>query len=305
MKPMFECLRCLLTVRLREVENSYLSEVEKLAVSKELLELVRGVFDYSTDLTQIATLLFNFVVSKAPGVREYYTKIRKIANEKTLETVHTHVNHAEKLSGFQKFRYLVKLSAIGNLIDYGVAGYTAMEPQYITPSYVENYEFCIDCTRDFYELVLSGGRRIVWLFDNCGEVIYDLLLISELRKLGNSIMGFVKENPGFQNDVTIEDAVSLKLERALDGIVAYGFASTIHLDKINVDAKRALEEADLVVAKGMSHFEYLIDVDLGKPITFILIPKCIPVAMKAGGAGCYGKIVVLLRNDLSKSTPRA
>ncbi len=285
-----------MSTRLKEIENSGADEELKLEAAKRMLSAIVQSFSYETELTELATNLYNTLIESLPSVTEYYSRVKKALNSLALEALKIHEEHAQKLEGLARFRYLVKLSAIGNLIDLGVAGHESVNPLELLPSVVERYEYCVDDTEKFYNLVLKGGRKVLWLFDNAGEAVYDTLLIREIKKLGNAVYGLVKDEPGFQNDVTISDVQYIGLDKLLDHVLTYGCkCSTIHLNKIGSEARKAVEEADLIVSKGMSHYEYLSELELGKPVIFILIPKCVPVAKNISSPECRGKIVVLSR----------
>jgi uncharacterized protein with ATP-grasp and redox domains len=293
MKPEPECLRCILSVRLREIESTSIPDKLKIQVAKELLKLLIEEFSLDKELTQLATITFRYVILKLPEVITYYEKIKSISNLQALRDLHVHEEYSARLiNNYERFRYLVKLSGIANIIDYGVAEHSANIVS-IDPLKVEKAELFIDHAREFYEVVRKGGLNVLWLFDNAGESIYDMLLIREIRYMGNSVYGFVKEDPGFQNDVTIYDAVSSGLTSALDGVVAYQ-GSTIHIENLSEEALKSIEKADLIVAKGMSHYEYLSEQFLDKPVVFILVAKCDPVASTIG-AGSRGKIICLFR----------
>lgn len=297
MKPAPECIRCLLTIRLRELEQSGIDDQSKLEAALELVQLVSNMVKSGEELTVIASRAFDLVTKKAPDVAGYYAILKRSTNERVQAFLEDHKKNIEKLQGYARFEYLVKLSAIGNLIDYGVAGHSVLEPSSITPDLVYNYDYCLNNTRELYDLVSRGGRKVLWLFDNSGEALYDILLISEIKRMDNTVWGLVKDEPGFQNDVTTFDAMTIGLSRVLDAIESYGYSgSTIHVEQISSKARQMLMNADLVIAKGMSHYEYLSELDLGKPVVFILIPKCRPVARNVRrDLDCLGKIVVKVK----------
>ena len=294
MKPEIECLRCILSVRLREIEQANLSKEEKLHLAKMLISKMLEEFNWDVELTRLASELFNYVVKSAPGVVEYYRSIKRASNRIALENISVHRDYALKLKGFERFHYLVKLSAVANLIDYGVADHKPLQDT-LTPDVVEKREVARDDSLDFYNTVVRGGLKLVWLFDNSGEAVYDTLLIEELRKMSNKVYGLVKEEPGFQNDISLVDAEEMGLSNVLDGVISYGcHCSTIHLEHISREVRDLINSSDIVVAKGMSHFEYLSEVELGKPTLFVLVPKCDPVARRIGGDS-RGKIVIYFK----------
>ncbi|MCC6040894.1 MAG: hypothetical protein LM557_01820, partial [Desulfurococcaceae archaeon] len=74
MRPRFECLKCILTVRLREIENTNASAEAKIRATKELLKLLVNEFSLNAELTRLATNTFKLVVSMLPEVTDYYSK---------------------------------------------------------------------------------------------------------------------------------------------------------------------------------------------------------------------------------------
>lgn len=294
MRPDIECLRCIISTRLREIEQSNLSKEEKLKISKEVVEEIVKQFNWDVELTELASEAFKHLVSRAPQVADYYRSSKRFLNATALKNLEMHEEYISNLHGYDRFKYLVKLSAIGNLLDYGVADHKPLD-KLVTPSMVEDYEVAIDDSHKLYSVLKNGGLKITWLFDNAGEAAYDILLISEIRKMKNIIYGLVKNEPGFQNDVSAEDAEFLNLRAYLEDVKTYGCnCSTIHLDHIGNEARSLIEKSDIIIAKGMSHFEYLSEVSMSKPVCFILIPKCDPVARRIR-ENSRGKVVVILK----------
>ena len=79
--------------------------------------------------------------------------------------------------------------------------------------------------------------------------------------------------------------MELKLHDSFDDLVETGSdAASIFMNELGKEAKDTLKTADLVIAKGMAHYEYLSDKLnlLGKPVLFLLRAKCRPVASSLG-----------------------
>ncbi len=277
MKPHRECPLCIVSVRLNEVASAQISDSKVIEASSLVLEESAKAFRSENELTRIASSIYAKLVSKYPEVIEYYrdAKRRSIDNAKAqLASIKPALNG---LSGFDLFKAAVRVSIAGNLLDMGVASHKP--PSELPLNSIMSIPFSIDHTGELYSMLSNGGLRILWLFDNAGEAVFDIILIDLIRGMGNTITGVAKAEPGFQNDLTISDAEYAGLSNHLDELVSTGYAgSSIHLDKVNGEFLGKLKASDLVVAKGMAHFEYLSEVDLGKPIAFLLVPKCEPVA---------------------------
>lgn len=299
MKPSPECLRCILNTRLREIEYSSLSPFEKVVLGKNILStLIRDFSLDSAELTHLASRLFELVAESAPDVLDYYRLVKAKSMQRALSIAGVHQEYIKGKNELEQLRYLLKLSALGNLIDYGVAEHDFNEE--ITSQIVEGAEVAIDDTLLFYELVRNGGVRIMYLLDNAGEAVYDSLVASYLRSRGNIVIGVVKDEPGFQNDVTLGDLISVGLDRFFDNVVTPGcnrICSSIHLDAVGKEFLDMLNSMDIVVAKGMAHFEYLSETSIGKPVLHVLIPKCAPVARALGSHLYKGKPVIYLRRN--------
>ncbi len=129
-----------------------------------------------------------------------------------------------------------------------------------------------------YEKLVSRLReaeRLVYLTDNCGEVVMDKLLIEYLCEAYPtlSITVIVRGKP-ILNDATREDAVEIGLDRIpsvhlLDN--GDGLAGTA-LHRISSEALAAINSADLILAKGQGNYETL--ADCGLPICYAFLCKC-------------------------------
>ena len=128
---------------------------------------------------------------------------------------------------------------------------------------------------------MDEAKSILWVFDNCGEAVFDRLLIEPYRE---KITLAVRGKPAF-NDLT-------RAELAESGYPA-GFAAGGVVSNDDgvpgvVDAtcggafRAAFASADLIVAKGQANFETMSD-RTDKPIAFLFLAKC-PVVCREVGA---------------------
>ena len=121
--------------------------------------------------------------------------------------------------------------------------------------------------------------RILFLFDNAGEIGFDSLLIEQLKAMGSGIMLVVKEEPFFE-DATLRDAIYFGLDKLSDRILS---VKTLFIPGENTSVlDEAYKESDLVIAKGTFNFESLYGEDPGKPVIYILKSKCGPLSRKSG-----------------------
>ncbi len=285
------CIQCILQVRLREINSAVADRDRAIELSLKVVEHALKLFRDGCELTRIASSTYSLIAKASPEVVNYYRAAKMDSIAYSWSIIRDLDRYVGDLRGFELFKALTKISIAGNAIDMGVFGH---EFRGISLEDVISRELAIDHTVDFYRHVKTGGRKIIWLFDNAGEAVFDLPLIDELRRLGNRVVGLVKEEPGFQNDLSINDLNGSRIVDHLDEVILTGYSgATIHLNEISSEARRALGESSIVVAKGMSHYEYLIDVNLGIPVLHLLIPKCDVIARTIGVP--KGSFVALLK----------
>lgn len=120
---------------------------------------------------------------------------------------------------------------------------------------------------------LKHGEYLVYLTDNCGEVVLDKLVIKLLKeqypKLRIEVL--VRGIP-VTNDVDIEDAEYVGLTKL---VPVFGNGSGIagtELSKISREAREKLERADVIIAKGQGNFETIHTCGLN--IYYLFLCKC-------------------------------
>ena len=120
---------------------------------------------------------------------------------------------------------------------------------------------------------LKHGEYLVYLTDNCGEVVLDKLVIKLLKeqypKLRIEVL--VRGIP-VTNDADMEDAEYVGLTKL---VPVFGNGSGIagtELSKISQEAREKLERADVIIAKGQGNFETIHTCGLN--IYYLFLCKC-------------------------------
>ncbi len=189
------------------------------------------------------------------------------------------------------FRDYVLASVIANTFDYGVKGHTVEE----NFSVFFLREFARGLTVDHTDKIASLCSRVVYLSDNCGEIVLDRLLIEYLKGLGSHVTLAVKESP-ILNDATLKDARDLGLDTIADQLTTTGGGAEIGICReiIPDDLRQAISRCTIIIAKGMANFESLSDMDNLPPVAYLLAAKCKPVADELGVP--VGSKIAMLRS---------
>ncbi|TAJ44904.1 damage-control phosphatase ARMT1 family protein [Methanofollis fontis] len=185
----------------------------------------------------------------------------------------------------------VLAAVLGNTFDYGVASH------HVTRDYLSFFSagrrqgLAIDDT----DRVLPLCRRVVYIADNCGEIVFDRLLIRYLKSMGSDVTFVVRGAP-ILNDATIADALALGLDAVADRLTTTTRGERelgVNLDLIPEDLADALERCTLVIAKGMANYESLTDYNDILPVVHLMAVKCETIAEMTGVP--KGSAVALLR----------
>jgi len=179
------------------------------------------------------------------------------------------------------FRDYVRAAVIANIFDYGVKGH-AVASDFLSFFNAEmEKELYIDDT----DRILPLCSRVVYLSDNCGEIVFDKLLIENLKSQGSHITLAVKETP-ILNDATMEDALALGLDGIADHLTTTGGGAEAEIgicrELIPDDLRQAIDNCTIIIAKGMANFESLSEMENLPPVAYLLAAKCRPVADELG-----------------------
>lgn len=120
---------------------------------------------------------------------------------------------------------------------------------------------------------LSSAKKLVYLTDNCGEVVLDKLAVKILKeKYPDLDITVIVRGYPVVNDATMEDAEEIGLT---DLVRVIGNGSNIGgtwIPGITSEARDLLYDADLIIAKGQGNFETLNDCGLN--IYYLFLCKC-------------------------------
>jgi uncharacterized protein with ATP-grasp and redox domains len=126
---------------------------------------------------------------------------------------------------------------------------------------------------------LHGARKMVYLGDNCGEIVLDKLVIEVMQDAYDLDIVFVTRTVPSLNDATLEDALEVGLDKIVqvmeNGILEPLPGTVLH--RASPQVAQLMREADLVIAKGGGNFDTLTEEDgLQGRISYLLQAKCHP-----------------------------
>ena len=188
----------------------------------------------------------------------------------------------------------IELAIAGNIIDFGVKNNLNVKEELKKILIAENKSIQEKTLFHYpqFRYVLKSANNILYLADNAGEVVFDRVLVEEIKRLfPEKIIHYaVKEKPVI-NDALLEDAQKCGMHKIAQVISNGSDAPGTVLGLCSKKFKKIYLNSDMIISKGQGNFESLAPEK--KPAFFLFMVKC-PVVAKE--TGCKIGQTVLLYN---------
>ena len=166
----------------------------------------------------------------------------------------------------------LRFAQIGNFIDFGAMDSVDDGKLMEFLEQAETLPLSEDTYAKFTEN-LKTAKKLVYMTDNCGEVVLDKLLLETIAGIAPHVeKTIIVRGEPVLNDATMEDALQVGIE-ACGKVIPNGtnIAGT-YIPWLSAEAKQAMEEADLLISKGQGNFESLHGCGLN--IYYLFLCKC-------------------------------
>ena len=239
---------------------------------EKYLAEIRSILDdrKETDTSPYMVYLFNKVHVRYFGAGADYSDIKKKYNDLVLgmeDSLRGEIERAE-----DPLAKALIMARIGNYIDFGAMNHVEQDEFLALFGDTEMRED----DRITYESFLRAcekGKKFLLVCDNCGEIVLDKLLLEQIAKRFPQLsMKALVRGGEVLNDATEDDAVYVGLDSIAE-IISNGdaIAGTVY-DMIPEAAKKALDEADVILAKGQGNYETMSGG--GRHIFYEFLCKC-------------------------------
>jgi uncharacterized protein with ATP-grasp and redox domains len=232
---------------------------------------------FSLDLTppQNATPMYQMIsklLQKDDLYKEVKDKSIKIAQNLAPECRQIILNSQDK------FLTATKIAVAGNVIDLASQHSFDLENEL---QRVLDIDFTIDDSSKLFKK-LQKSVTVVYLADNAGENIFDMLYIETLKDIFENIKVyyFTRSTP-IINDITFDELKDDPINNLVTLIDSGVQTPGIVIEALTKEAKDLFESADCIISKGMGNFECLSEYK-EYPIYYLLKVKCNVVASALG-----------------------
>jgi hypothetical protein len=288
------CGFCLINRAISEIKKTISDEDEQFELLRKIFNYFSNNFDENSVPSFIGTIR-DRIIREHTNKDPYEIEKRK-SNEIALGLVSKIEEIMKNIDGpWERFRKAIQFSIVGNIIEFDIIENS--QPLENLKNALESSEkdLEIDDSRAFFNLV-KKSKKIVFLADNAGEIVFDKIFIKELTKYCDLITVIVKEIPVL-NDATMEDAEFINLTTSFSNVKVIT-SKTDHvgiiIEETPKEVIKIINDSDLIIAKGMGYYETLTEYKLKVPVVHLLRTKCKNVSdiLNVG----VQKNIVLIRN---------
>lgn len=262
-----ECLSCTCEKYLKKYPE-HVSRAKKVEYMQKVLELMANL--PTTAAVPVVVREIDQLRVNMFGKGDDYAAIKKHFNAVMMEKIPQFKQQIA--SADDPIKMALKLSMIGNYIDFGVM----KEVDEDKLNALLNQAVKKEVDEETYQQLrsdLAKSKKLLFLTDNCGEIVLDKLLLEEIKmwypKLSITVMVRGGET---LNDATREDAGQIGLADVAKIADNGNNIAGTWLPEMSEEAREIFEEADVMIAKGQANFETLRC--CGKNIYYLFLCKC-------------------------------
>jgi uncharacterized protein with ATP-grasp and redox domains len=272
-----ECAPCIISRGAAEIREATTNPALRFRAMMELLYMLSKEFKPSAVPADLGTKR-DRIVKMVTGNNDPYKRSKRLCNENALKLL----PYAKKLveEGYtqqDRFKRACLCAMVGNTMEFDIPGHRFTFNGLRKSLREANKDLMVDDVGKIYE-VAKNSSKILYLTDNAGEIVFDTLLVEQLKEMGLAVIVAVKGGPVI-NDATMEDAEFSGMTKIADKVITTG------TDAVGFSSKEVSQEflsiynsVDMVFAKGMGYAETLTEYKLEKPHALLFRTKCEPVA---------------------------
>ncbi len=264
MKTSNECISCFHKQARYAADLATTSDHVRNEIIDRTAELISR-FDMNISPPENAVAFYH-LISEVAENPDIFSGIKKAGNRDALDRAHDLADFITESD--TPLETAARLAIAGNIIDYGSHQEFDIEK---TIEYALSNDLTVNDLTSFSG-DLANAQNILYLADNCGELVFDRLFCKTLNK---PVTLAVKEK-AIINDALMADALECGLDKYCRIISNGTGCPGTPLETCSKEFKKTFADADLIISKGQGNFETLSEIR--GPIYFLLMVKCPVVA---------------------------
>lgn len=248
-----------------------IAEEKRNSLVSQALKEIAGINLDKSYSPEITTKLFKKLASHS-SITDPYKKEKEESNRELLNRYDEFKQRVENAK--DKFNTALRLAIAGNIIDFGPSH------KFDVSETIEQV-FTSDLTIDHSEQLraeIKKAKSILYLGDNCGEIVLDKLFIETLNH--PNIIYAVRDKP-ILNDATLKEAIEVGIPEVAKLISNGDNTPSTLLHRVSSEFLELYKSADLIISKGMGNFEGLMS-ETDPRLFYLLMIKCPVIGQKVG-----------------------
>lgn len=278
-----KCMCCLVNQQERLIEQ-FEDEEKKSAFMREVMALL-GSSRPEHNAPWMSALMTE-IRERYYGKNESISQMKQEFNQLLLGMEPELVQEIRKSS--DTLKEAIRFARIGNYIDFSAVEHVTKEE---FMGLFHNEKDQLDET-EYRQLCqeLSRASQLLYIMDNCGEIVLDKIVIQELKKRYPKlhITAMVRGEEAI-NDATVEDARLVGVMEEVPVLTNNSPIQGVIYHKLTEKGKQALDRADIILAKGQGNFESLYG--CGRNIYYLFLCKCEMFSKRFGVGRFHGMFI--------------
>lgn len=267
MNTSLDCIPCFIR---QTLDASRMVTSDSIVHEQLIREVLRWVSEMDLSLSPPALAQrIHRRLRELTGVEDPYREEKKQHNQMAQQLLPDLKKQVDKSE--QPLLTAANLAIAGNIIDLGAKTGLQESDIFEAITHATENKLCGDIKE--FIAATQEAEEILYLADNCGEIVFDTLLIEQLGP--DRVTVAVRGKP-IINDATLEDARDIGLTDLVSVIENGSDVPGTLLDDCSEDFRRVFNSTDLIISKGQGNFETLSHSD--RPVFFLFKVKCPVVA---------------------------
>lgn len=260
------CIACILSKQERKIRE----ESDEQKKKEYIHNVLKILYDYGTkECAPMVEKRIKDIFKEYYEEDVDYVALKRKYNQYMLEKEEEIKAHIQKNNDIET---CIKYVCAGNYIDFGVNN--KIDDQLLQGLLDKVNELEIPKEEvEHLEAELAQAKTLLYITDNCGEIVLDKIFIEELKNKYKNLEITAMVRGGIaSNDATLEDAEEVGLTQVVP-VIGNGAAimGTVK-EQLSEEAKQKIQEADVIIAKGMGNFESMYQEGMNP--YFLLLCKC-------------------------------
>lgn len=261
-------MSCLVKRQLKMLDK-YEDEEKKALYMRDALSIISNM--KTGEAAPVAVSRMDRLFIEYFGEKFSFEAEKKKYNDLILEREDEIYSKIKNFSG-DKILLALKYARIGNYIDFGALN--SVEDERLSSLIEGACDEEIDPAEYAnFKRELESARRMVYLPDNCGEIVFDKIFIRILKEEYPDLdLRIIVRGAPVLNDATVADAKYVGIDKYAPVIGNGSGIAGNYLPEISEEALGLIDSADLILAKGQGNFETMLG--CGRNVYYAFLCKC-------------------------------